>query len=427
MRLIIGLIRYGLTALFGILLSVNFAVADKQKHFYIKLTVFSLITLAFQSLCAVFFRYRFTAQIYPLTTHLPLVVFLVIAFKQTWLTAVVSVLSAYLCCQIPRWISAITTLFSDDKLYSNLLYIVAVFVSFALLCRYTVQPTQKLLHYSRQSAIIIGIIPFMYYLFDYSVTIYTDLLYSGHPFAVQFMPSVMASFYFFFLLIYYSRLEEQKKAQQERDLFSLQLRQSETELYAMRQIQEQTRQYRHDLRHHFALLLVLAEAEEIQKIKEYIRNVEEDLNTFTLPKHFCGNEVADLVLSHFDSQAANAGVKLLAKAELPVTLPLENTALCSLLSNGLENAILAASRIPVPEERTVSVRLCIRQRNLLLSIENPYTGDVNIVDGMPVAKQKGHGFGTRSIASIVQHHGGQISFSAQNNIFLMRVMLPLKE
>lgn len=266
----------------------------------------------------------------------------------------------------------------------------------------------------------------MYYIFDYSTTVYTDLLYSGNPFSVQFMPSVMAIFYFFFLLVYHSRLEKQEKAQYERDLFSLQLRQSELEFSAIRQMQAQARQYRHDLRHHFALLLELAEAGELQKIKDYLHNAGEDLDAFT-QKRFCENDVVNLLLSHFTGLAERADVKLSVDAVLPSALPFEDTELCCLLSNGLENAILAAGRVTDPAKRTVHVHLRLRQKNLLLSIQNSYTGKVTITDGLPVTNRKEHGFGTQSIVSIVNSYAGQVSFSAEDNIFLLRVMLPMKD
>lgn len=426
MKLIIALFDYGLVALFGILLSAGFSGISCQKQNLIKLTVFSFFNLILQTLCWAVFGLTVTTKLYPFITHLPLLLFLMLAFKQPLLKVVVSILLSYLCCQIPRWVAAAALLFSDDPLYQNLLHIAAIFVALPLLLLYAVKPTVRLLSYSRQSALVLGIVPLMYYVFDYATTVYTDLLYSGNPFSVQFMPSVMATFYFFFLLVYHSRLEHQEMIQRERDFLSLRLRQSESEFSAMGQMQEQTRQYRHDLRHHFALLLELAESGEIQKIKDYLCHVEQNLNAFS-PKRFCGNDVINLVLSHFAGLAERAEIALSIDAVLPASLPFEATELCCLLSNGLENAILAAKQIQDPARRRVCLRLCLRQKNLLLSIQNPYTGKVTMTDGMPVAAQAGHGLGTKSIVSIVNAYHGQVSFSADGSNFLLRVMLPMKD
>lgn len=426
MRIMVSLFSYGWIAIFGIMLSASFFGVIKQKHAIVKLLLFSFATIFIQLLCWLVFGVEFTAKAYPFVVHLPLAIFLVIVFRQSWLTAFISVLFSYQCCQLPRWIAAITYLFSEDKLYRDMLYIIVIPIIYVLLYRYATESTRKLLTHSKYAALILGIMPLLYYIFDYVTTIYTDLLYSGKPFVVQFMPSVMATFFFFFLLIYHSSLEQQEKARQERDLLSLQLQRSEVEFSAMRQMQDQTRQYRHDLRHHFALLLGFAEEEESQKIKAYLQNVLKDMDAF-VPKRFCGNDVVDLVLSHFAEVAEKAGVELAVKAQLPTTLPFEDAEICSLLSNGIENAIFAAGKIPIPDERKVDIRLDIRQRNLLLSIQNPYMGKVVIADGIPVTNRTEHGFGTRGMLFIVNKHKGQISFSEKDNIFLLQVMLPMEE
>jgi len=265
--------------------------------------------------------------------------------------------------------------------------------------------------------------PLIYYIFDYVGTVYTDLLYSGHPFMVQFMPSVMSLSYFFFLATYQTSLEKQEKSQQERDLLALQLRRSETEFSAMQQMQEQAQQFRHDLRHHFALLLGFAEEGDLAKLKEYLLSHSESLDRFT-PKVYCGNKVVNLLLSHFEEQAAARGVTLEVSAALPESIPFSDSEICSLLSNGLENAIRATARFP--GKRTVSVTLQARQQNLLLSIQNPYQGEVLFENGYPVSSTEGHGFGTRSILSIVNKHSGQVSFTAHNGLFLLRIMLPME-
>lgn len=46
---------------------------------------------------------------------------------------------------------------------------------------------------------------------------------------------------------------------------------------------------------------------------------------------------------------------------------------------------------------------------------------------MPVTNREGHGFGTQSIVSIVRCHDGQISFSANNNIFRLQAVLPIEK
>lgn len=425
MNIIVYLLGYGLITVFGILLSIEFSGINPRNNIW-KISVFSLIALMLQALTYISGGIEFSFKIYPLITHLLLIVFIAAVFKAFWLKAFVSVLCTYLFCQIPAWIADTVYLFSDNRLYRSLLFAATILISYGLLHHYAVKPAQRLLSGPWQSVAMLGIIPFIYYIFDYVTTIYTDLLYSGNHSAVQFMPLVTAIFYFFFLLAYSSSLERNEKTQRERDLLSLQLNHSQTEIVAMRQMQEQARQYRHDLRHHVSLLLGFAESEDIQKIKDYLHDIQQDLDVFT-PVRFCGNDVVDLILSYFSAQAKLSDVQLSVDVHLPSHLPFDAPELCSLLSNGLENAILAAVKVSDPAERIVSVNISIRQKNFLLSVKNPYVDTVLFENGIPYTKEKDHGFGTKNIISIVNSHDGQVFFSANDNTFTMQVILPIDD
>ena len=117
-------------------------------------------------------------------------------------------------------------------------------------------------------------------------------------------------------------------------------------------------------------------------------------------------------------------MSLEVNAALPENIPFSDSELCSLISNGLENAIHAAALVR-GRERIVSIVLQVRQQNMLLSIQNPYEGEVVFKDGIPLSSDEGHGLGSRSIVSIVDKHSGQVSFSTQNGTFLLRIMLPM--
>lgn len=425
MTAVLELISYGLVAIFGILLSAGFSGVDLRKQNLYRLLAFTAASLVAQATFLYLGGLKITQQIYPLILHVPLALVLCVGYKKPWSGTVVSILIAYLCCQIPRWIASVTYLFSSDALYYHILYIPVISAIFVLLCRYTVKPIQKIMNYSSKSTWGLGLLPLLYYIFDYLTTVYTDLLYNGNPYVAQIMPSTMAVGYILFVLLYQSRLEEQETTQQERYLLSLQLRRSQSEFATLCQMQEQANRYHHDLRHHTTLLMEYAEKGAIPAIKAYLQEIRQNLEVVDI-KRFCGHPVADLLLSHFEDRAKKAGVRLAVNAELPQTLPLKDTELCSLLSNGLENAIYAASQVEA-EEPVVIVSISVRQRNLLLSIQNPYQGDVTIVNGLPVARRQGHGLGTRSMVSIVNAYGGLVNFSTKDGVFRFRASLPMRQ
>ena len=148
-----------------------------------------------------------------------------------------------------------------------------------------------------------------------------------------------------------------------------------------------------------------------------------DLDKLT-PKRFCENETVNLLCSSYDSKARRLGTQLKINALLPKALPLSDTELCSVVSNGLENALRAASQSEVAD-KWVAFDCHIKQNNLFIQIQNPYAGQVVIRNGLPVATEEGHGYGCLSIQNIAQRNGGHCSFVAENSLFTLRLMLPL--
>jgi sensor histidine kinase regulating citrate/malate metabolism len=69
----------------------------------------------------------------------------------------------------------------------------------------------------------------------------------------------------------------------------------------------------------------------------------------------------------------------------------------------------------------------IHRGYLLISIENPYTDNIVMKGGLPLSSLEGHGYGTRSITAIADAHGGQAIFNAENGVFTLKIMLPIKD
>ena len=240
------------------------------------------------------------------------------------------------------------------------------------------------------------------------------------------MPSTVSVFYFVFIILYYAETQKQANAQRERDMLAAQLQLAKTEFTSLRQLQEYTTVYRHDMRHHFTFLQGLASAGRIEGIKEYLNTAQSDIDAIT-PVRFCENETANLILSAFSGRAEQGGVFLSVEAKLPATIPLSDTEFCSLLSNSLENAIAAAATCTDSCCKIVTFKAQVHKNKLLLSTDNPYSGEIKMKDGLPQSPFENHGYGTSSIAAIANAHGGQAIFNADSGIFNLKIMLPLEE
>jgi two-component system sensor histidine kinase AgrC len=302
---------------------------------------------------------------------------------------------------------------------NHLGYIAATFLMYYLLQKYALKSVRHLIERSVKSCLLFGAMPAFYYLFDYATTVYTNFMYSGTRLAVQFMPFVTSAFYFLFALFYYAETQKQASIQRERDMLNTQLKRAQTEFASLRQIQQNAATYRHDMRHHFALLQGLTSMGHIEKIKAYLQTAQSDIDAIT-PMRFCENETVNLILSDSVAKAEQSKILLSIDAKLPDSLPFSYTELCSLLSNALENAINASENIVDSNKRIIKLRVYSKNSKLCIDIRNSYQTEPIFHQGLPVSKEQEHGFGTKSMAHIVEKHGGVFRFSVKDGWFIFQ-------
>lgn len=416
---VIGLLRFGFSLVFGITVSVLFAGIELTKKNRLVTGLLCVIFLFVQTASWWLLGLDLTSKLYPLIIHLPLIVIFSFYYKRPWLISTVSVLSGYLCCQAPRWFGFLAGAVLDSRLADHIFYIASVFLAYYFLKRYVAGSVRQLMEKSTKSCLFLGGVPLFYYLFDYTTIIYTDVLYSGAEWAVRFMPSTISVFYFVFVILYYAETQKQANLQREKDMLDAQFRLAQTEFASLRQLQQNAAAYRHDMRHHFALLQGLASKEHIEGIKEYLRTAQSDMDAIT-PLRFCENETVNLILSAFATKAKQGSILLTVDAKLPDSLPFSDTELCSLLSNALENAIHACEQIPDSNKRIIQLRVYSKNTKLCIDIRNSYQAEPIFQQGLPVSKEQGHGFGTKSMVHIVEKHGGVFQFSVKDGWFIFQ-------
>ena len=154
-------------------------------------------------------------------------------------------------------------------------------------------------------------------------------------------------------------------------------------------------------------------------IKKYLHTAQSDLDTIA-PIRFCENESVNLILSSFSNKAKQSEIHLTIDANLPDSYPFSNTELCSLLSNALENAIQAAEQITDSNRRIIRLRVFSKNNKLCIDLRNRYHKEPIFYQGLPVSKDREHGFGTKSMTYIVEKNGGVCKFSVKDGWFIFQ-------
>jgi len=415
-----------LVFLYGFFLTISFAGGYENKKNRHLLGILCAILLAVQVLCWRVLGFSATQKLYPLISHLPIILTLVFMLKKPLGVSIASMLTAYFCCQLPRWIATIFFALFNSKIAYEISYCLVIFPIYFLLNGYFTSAAHKAMTYSKNSLLLFSGLPLFYYLFDYITRVYTNIPYDGIRMISEFLPAAMALFYVLFVTIYHNEVQRRSKIELQNSMLAMQFEQAKNDMFALQQMQEHTATYRHDMRHHFAMIHGYLESGETGKAINYIKSAEYDIDRIT-PKKFCENTAVNLILSSFSEKCEKLDITLSFEANVPNSLPIPETALCTLFSNGLENAVNATSKVSDGKSKTIRVNCQIHKDNLLIFIKNPYEGEIEFRDNLPISLRPGHGFGVKSIKLIADMEGGFCSFEPKDGIFTLKVVLPLRQ
>lgn len=361
-------------------------------------------------------------KLYPLITHLPLAAMLCfLAHKCLW--PVISVLTAYLCCQIRRWLALlIVAVLAGSPDMQNVAELVMTLPIFLILV--AIAPAvRSVSHYPVSLQWQFGLVPALYYGFDYLTRIYTDLLLNGALVAAEFMPFVCSVSYMIFLVYTSQERRIRNQLEQTQAILDLQIKQAVREIAALRESQKKTSIYRHDMRHHMQYLSSCIENGQLRQAQGYIQEICSEIEASKVAV-FCENEAANLIFSTFARRADDSGILMQIRARIPQYILVSETALCVLLSNALENALHACmEQREKGQEGVIEVSVYEKNEKLFLQIINSCDENIAFDNGIPVTNRSGHGIGVRSICAIVEQYGGIYTFSARDGQFILRISI----
>lgn len=268
-----------------------------------------------------------------------------------------------------------------------------------------------------------GVVPALYYGFDYVTRVYSNLLKESSQAALEFMPFVCSVGFLLFVLFGSKKEKERIRLEQMQNSLNLQIAGAAREIDSLRVMQQKTRIYRHDLRHHMQYLSSCIENGLLDQAQTYIGDICSEIEVDKVID-FCENEAANLIFSAFAGRAEKEDIPIEIKATLPREISVSEKDLCVLLSNALENALNACrKRKEKGMPAMIEVIAYERGEKLFLQITNSCDENIVFAEGLPVASAPGHGIGIRSICAIVGQYGGMYNFLVKDRKFILQASL----
>lgn len=418
---IVILLHHATTLLFGVYISAAFLGIRMNRKNIMTLLGFSAAVGLLNVLAFVFFGADFALQIYPLIIHLPLLIFLTFHYKYKALRSALSISTAYLCCQISKWVGLLAKEITDLEWVYYSTRVVVTIVVFIFLIRFVSNAASQLIQKPSNALLIFALVPFTYYLFDYTTGVYTTLLYSGKEVVAEFLGFTLCLAYLLFLIVYFKQYEEKYEAEQRNRMMEMQRTQSRKEMEVNRRSEYAVSILRHDMRHFLSNISAYIDNCEYDKAKEYISGIVSYTDKTAMRK-YCKNEIINMILSSYSNEIDEKQIDFQYSIQVPQDLSVSDIDLTSILSNALENAIHAASPLEA-EKRHVVLDMRMNDDKLLISIKNTFAEKPVLADGMPLSNKENHGFGTQSIRYVTEKLKGNCQFSVKDDWFVLRVVL----
>ena len=181
----------------------------------------------------------------------------------------------------------------------------------------------------------------------------------------------------------------------------------------------------HDLKHQIAALRHVNSEEQRN---EQIHSLEKSVMIYDSMVR-TDNEVLDTLLTEKSLFCEEHGITLTCVCDGKAVAFMDPVDIYTIFGNALDNALECVSKFEDPEKRIISVILTSRANMVLFQFENYFEQQLVMTgDGYATTKDQDgyHGFGLKSIRYAAEKYGGFMKVEAEGGIFLLRVMVPVK-
>lgn len=324
--------------------------------------------------------------------------------------AAVLVLSYVLCDYFPY------------PVYANTFLRFILFSGIILLLRYYIRPLYRKVveHWNIFFLVVVGIEANLLYYIVISSDIETTLI---NNFVPMILLIILAIFIYMSIIQSFKTISEEYELREENIKIGMQQELLQSELSSYEDFINISKQSRHDLRHHNAILLEYLYKNDVDGAKEYLKLYNDSI-TETPLYQYCKNPTANAIFRIYEQRTRAAGVTFIINADIPNNLPLTAPEVGVVLSNILENAYEACQKSQ-SKEKFIGFLAETNEENLRIDLRNTMEGIVKFENELLISTKKDGGIGIKSVMQIVKKSGGMIRFKQLENQFETQIIIPI--
>lgn len=189
----------------------------------------------------------------------------------------------------------------------------------------------------------------------------------------------------------------------------------------------QIKKMRHEINHHLSAVRTYIKHNDLDSAEKYLNSVTEIMPS-DLPIEFTPHPLINSILAQYSEYAAAKNIKTDFTAAVPESINIDDIDICCLLTNILDNALEACSRI---KESEVFIHLTIHQKSEFLYVgctNTCETAGLRYSSGRLISSKNepdGHGNGLKLIKEITEKYNGLLNIETEHNQFTVQANLCL--
>ena len=224
----------------------------------------------------------------------------------------------------------------------------------------------------------------------------------------------------------FDKISADAEIRHKNDIYKQSIEIYKREIEEREEYNEKLRRFRHDIKNHFIAIQKLTSEKEYDRLELYLQQIVDKNNVFQTST-ISGNTLIDGLLGNKFDVANKYGIDIKYHIEIPTKLPFEDTDLCIIIGNALDNAIDGTK--DVNGAKSIEICMEIKQGNFLLTVKNTFIPKSIRFEsnGKRLRTSKtdkiNHGMGIGLIEETAQKYNGLTEIRIEKDIFNLSVLL----
>lgn len=308
--------------------------------------------------------------------------------------------------------------------YFNLFQCLVLLMTYPLIWIFFRKKISRVMQTHNKAWGYLWIIPLVYYIISLAFGAMNASLIAQWQFLVFNLVSFLGFYLIYFVVI--EMLEQSEKniiLAESNEVIKQQLLFQSEYYKKFGECIEGTRKGEHDLRHHLNTVAGLIQQQNNEKAEKYISELLGNRLSIADILH-CGNDAVNAILGYYANICKLEGIDFTIETMVPDDLEIDETDLCVVFGNTLENALEACRRI-TSGKKFIKISSQFIGNKLYIAVDNRFSGEIRQKNGVYLSQKRNEtpGIGIISATAIANKYDGDARFEAKDQMFRVSVVL----